>query len=201
MANPFNETVAAWVAGQGDAELRLGNDTISASDFEWSRNGAPGIYAPKSRSILTRLSSKTSNDAAIVIGDSGVPTGGRRKWLVESSAKKPILFLGDLDGVDISIYCSLINRPAPAGLKYLGICDNLLDAFDVSLTSLEGYMFPVTAIEVAAIRTLGLLGFDVEAIVGPRCLSVLRAGKKLELEGLLWEISADKVLKYAMDFT
>jgi hypothetical protein len=189
--------VVQWVAEHGDAELCLGSDEISETEMSWRNMGLPGLYSSKPGSVTSRLTSDDPGLRKIVIGAYGVPIGRRRKWLQDASLGNSIWFLGDLDGADIMAYCSLADGATSEAIRYLGICDGLLDRFNLQLATLQQYLIPATLAEVAAIEELGQMGLSVEAIVGPGCSSVLRTGKKLEIEGLLWEIQADELVAIA----
>ena len=156
--------------------------------------GLPGIYSSKPRSVISRLTRDEAGLGEIVIGGYGVPIGRRRQWLQDASMNNTIWFLGDLDGTDVMTYCSLADGAASETVRYLGICDSLLDRFNIRLTSLQQYLIPATSTELAAIEKLGEMGLSIEAIVGPNCSSVLRAGKKIEIEGLFWEINAGELV-------
>jgi hypothetical protein len=188
--------IVQWVVEHGDGELRLGSDEISDTEMSWRNMGLPGIYSSKPGSVTSRLTSDETGLGKFVIGAYGVPIGRRRQWLQDASVGNTIWFLGDLDGADIMAYCSLANGAATEAIQYLGICDSLLDRFNIQLSSLQQYLIPATSTEVAAIEELGEMGLAIEAIVGPSCSSVLRAGKKMEIEGLLWEIQADELLAF-----
>ena len=192
MASVFDRIVE-WCINHGDAELGLGSGEISDAEVKWRNSGFPGIYSSKPSSVTSRLTSDDTRLGKIVIGAYGIPTGRRRQWLQDAAMSNTIWFLGDLDGTDLMAYCSLADGATSGAIPYLGICDSLLARFDIKLVSLQQYLIPATSTELAAIDALSEMGLSIEAIVGPGCLSVLRAGNKIEIEGLLWEIEADKL--------
>jgi hypothetical protein len=194
MASVFDEIVE-WCINHGDAELGLGSDEISDAEVKWRQTGLAGIYSSKPNSITSRLTSDCTDLGGLVIGAYGIPTGNRRQWLQDAAMSNTIWFLGDLDGADIMAYSSLADGAAPGAFRYLGIGDSLLAKFDVQLPSLQQYLIAATSTEVAAIDALNDMGMAVETIVGPICSSVLQSGKKVEIEGLLWEIKADELVR------
>jgi hypothetical protein len=105
---------------------------------------------------------------------------------------KKLAVVGDLDPLDLTVLLSLqcggieeTARPGSIPVRWLGVRDQWLSACDRALGSKGSVWATVTmnAFEVEHWRRLEALGISWEAIIGSRSVALLRAGKKVELEG------------------
>ncbi len=106
----------------------------------------------------------------------------------------PLLFFGDLDPGDLIAFAALIrgdpdlrrrkNREVP--VKYLGVTDLVLDiVFGRSATLQREATLPMAETELRHFQLIETLLPELEALIGSRSLSLLRSGKKLEVEAML----------------
>lgn len=96
----------------------------------------------------------------------------------------PLMFVGDLDPLDLTIF-SILRKAMPA--HYLGIDDSwvaLADAHRRGGKSVQSCMFLMGDQEREHWSIARRLLPDLEQLIGPRCLSFLESGAKLEIEGV-----------------
>jgi hypothetical protein len=127
-----------------------------------------------------------------------MPTSIGLRWTkgLASHWQVPVNFIGDLDPFDLTLFAA--HRCQDADLRkprkiiwpitYKGIDDRWLELCDRNfrpgwtLKKVCIKMRPVEREHFAIVeRALGKS--DLESLVGPRCLAILRSGAKLELEG------------------
>jgi hypothetical protein len=95
----------------------------------------------------------------------------------------PLMFVGDLDPIDLTVF-SVLRQNVPA--HYLGIDDRwlaLVDAHRHRRKPVENLMMKMKDLEREHFSIARQLLPDLERLVGPRCLAFLESGAKLELEG------------------
>jgi len=100
-----------------------------------------------------------------------------------SGYRLPVMFVGDLDPLDLTIF-SIIRQSMPA--HYLGIDDSwvaLSDAHRRGRRPLASVCFKMTDLEREHWLIARQLLPDAERLVGPRCFALLESFVKLELEG------------------
>ncbi|MHB1846508.1 MAG: hypothetical protein ACYCWW_16930 [Deltaproteobacteria bacterium] len=115
-----------------------------------------------------------------------------KKWCLHAE------FVGDLDPLDLTIFASYycgdsnLTQPQKAALpmRYLGIDDQWLEICEQNLRAayrpagISAISFEMSPAERRHFEIVEeLLGGQLEKWVGPRCVSLLRSGQKVELEG------------------
>jgi hypothetical protein len=110
----------------------------------------------------------------------------------------PVLFIGDCDPYDLTVYLSLLrggddlakNDASAVPVHFLGIDDRWLALCANAFSPPEGgsddfklVMGEMSPVERRHLDALLKLAPEVERLVGPRCMQILAAGRKLELEG------------------
>lgn len=129
----------------------------------------------------------------VVLCRSGLPTDEYMREVRGRLAKaRPAIFVGDLDPLDLHVYLALRygktllgGRPL-VSLKYGGINDACLRLCDRNIKygrRLDEIMFRMRPSEIRHFAILDSM-VDIAAIVGKRSHELLRAGWKLELEGM-----------------
>lgn len=95
----------------------------------------------------------------------------------------PLMFVGDLDPLDLTIF-SILRQNVTA--RYLGIDDRWLDLCEAHRRSgdaLESAQLTMGPLEREHWSIAQQLLPDVQRLVGPKCFALLESGKKLEIEG------------------
>ena len=103
-----------------------------------------------------------------------------------------LLFVGDLDPLDLAVYAALgaggasvgRRRRAALQVRYAGVDDRWLAACERNRRRTGGRStILLSRGERDQLAALERAGLDLEGTVGPRCAALLRAGYKLEIEG------------------
>ncbi len=115
-----------------------------------------------------------------MIGRCGLPSEGDLEWIRQLTAGKELLFLGDMDPLDLLIFAWYRAIMYPQRIRFLGVNDELLRYANVP----EAYYLPFEPVEYECIKFLRDLIPDVSDIVGQQCDKVLQRGKKVELDGI-----------------
>ncbi len=117
------------------------------------------------------------------------PLGAAHRALLDGilqTLDAPLCFIGDLDPLDLVTYATLREHNAPPA-RHLGISDAWLDlcerGFARAGMTLKSVCIPMDPSETAAVETLAGLSRRGVISLGPRALSILQSGLKLELEG------------------
>jgi hypothetical protein len=98
----------------------------------------------------------------------------------------PLLFVGDLDPLDLTTFALLRGSHAKPPVVYAGIDDRWLALCErnaVRKHALEEALLTMGTLEREHLSIARDLLPDLEDLIGPRCLALLESGKKLELEG------------------
>ena len=68
-----------------------------------------------------------------MIGRYGLPNDTDIRWIAGIAAKHELLFLGDMDPVDLMIFASLCGHLEPKHITFLGVSDDYLAGLQVSV--------------------------------------------------------------------
>lgn len=127
-----------------------------------------------------------------------VPLSVARARLVRCEAEgngAPICFLGDLDPLDLTHYLTLRaggvgSAPTALDVTYLGVGDALIALCEAHVRSRVRPLFEQVTITMTDFERRHLAALEavwpvMASVVGPRSMALLRAGRKLELEGAI----------------
>jgi hypothetical protein len=96
----------------------------------------------------------------------------------------PLVFIGDLDPLDLVTYATLASGPGAVSLEYGGISDAWLAACAEALASqFERVCIPMNPAERSGVQRLLQLRPELKSVIGARAVELLLSGRKLELEG------------------
>jgi hypothetical protein len=128
----------------------------------------------------------------IVISRSGLPTIEHCAMVNRLREHLPVVFVGDLDPLDIHLYWSLrrgnvaLEGADRKWMLYGGILDAWLELCHAYLRSsrrLDEVLIRMGSAEKRHFRELSACVPHLNDLLGPRCFQLLAAGWKLELEG------------------
>lgn len=150
------------------------------------------IYTTK-MDWLTRLTRGSLKPADTALLWRTVPLSSQHRDLLRAVVQSfgaPMYFIGDLDPLDLATYATLAG-PGESPQKiatYLGVSDSWLERCERDLASQRGKSFQMACMhmdtdERDGFERLKQLPVDWTNVVGPRALSMLASGTKLELEG------------------
>lgn len=158
-----------------------------------------GSEAPSKCIYVTKLSLFTrwgSQDLLppdwIVLCRYGLPTPRYQSRIQRLRQGLPILFVGDLDPLDLHVFFSMkrgdlsLRGSERSWLIFAGINDSWLDLCDRNLKpgrKLESMLIPMSELEKAHFDLLFNAVPGLPGLIGERSFELLRTGWKLELEG------------------
>ena len=179
-----SELIELWFEKHGDD-----------GEFVRSERGVPfSLIGPLSHSRGIVFTTKPSVVTASIeshlrpvrfgmLGKYGGPRDADLPRLHEHTEKRELVFLGDMDPVDLLIYAWLRERLAPRIVSYLGLGDELLASLEMSST--ESIRIRCTRSERQAVALLNKVFPDYPDRIGDNCAALLRQGYKIELEAML----------------
>jgi hypothetical protein len=156
------------------------------------------IFTTKPRIALICIEDSRHPISFGLIGRYGLPSRCDVRWLDEISNSRRLLFLGDMDPVDLMIFAWLRASLAANRVVYLGLNDTLLTG--LGLSSTETLTIPCSKSEQDALPLLDKVFPDFREEIGPNCTALLRQNQKIELEAFLSakELAA-RILQTATD--
>jgi len=147
---------------------------IYSTKGDWLMRLTDG-FVPKDTTMLWRYGPLDGSHRSLVRAIVGHPS-------------PPVLFVGDLDPLDMATYATLVADPELIVASYFGIADAWLHRCEADLAGRPGRPFDRVCIPMGSVEREGFvrllqLAIDWSAIIGPRALALLQSGVKLELEG------------------
>lgn len=108
--------------------------------------------------------------------------------------RSPLFFIGDLDPLDLSAFKAYRRGNANfrggdarrSSMSYIGIDDEWMDLCERSLKpglTFDALLIHMATAEQEHFRVIEPLFPDMEEVIGSRAVSLLRSGRKLEIEG------------------
>ncbi len=191
----LRDEIVNWVAKNGDEEFCVAEGPLVPEKSPNCQIEHPIVYCPKASSFISRLQQSIVSLGVSIVGWYGIPDEDLRKRILDEASQPDVWFFGDLDGPDLMSYFALSDENGNQKIQYLGISDRFLNQFSVDVRRLAKYEIPATAAEREAIDELLDLSVPLEQLVGRQCLTVLQSGKKIEIEGILWEVAADNIAR------
>ena len=198
MMRPSPQTVRRWRAFQRQIE-RSGADEYetllpyrSPMDLRFGGSAPAKLFYCTKRIFVDTLDERNLIPKDwLVISRFLMPTGEAISAIrhLMRGFRLPLTFVGDLDPLDLTIFAALragspdFSVPArPLSVGYAGVDDVWL-ALTERFRTRPSPVNDQSDLEREHLAILFELIPDLEMIVGSRCLNLLKAGKKLELEG------------------
>lgn len=118
-----------------------------------------------------------------MIGRCGLPNETDLTWIRNVVGELELLFLGDMDPVDLLIFSWLRAGLYPKEVRHLGINDSYLNELQIFLP--ESFILPCSPSERKSLSLLKKALPDFHQLVGPTCADLIRQGRKIELEAVV----------------
>ena len=141
------------------------------------------IYTTKPVLVCGVLAEADRSSQTAVIGRYGLPRESDLPWLRQLIGNRPLLFLGDLDPVDLMVFAWLRLKASPDSISYLGVSDRLLHQIGVLPSTPPTIPYAPSERESSAL--LRDLLPDLVDVVGNQCAQFLDKKIKVELETLI----------------
>ena len=138
------------------------------------------IYATKSAVVLQQIPDAGLTDNHALVARCGLPSQRDGEFLASLAGGRRVSFLGDLDPPDLLIFAWLQEALAPTPINHVGVNDALWRALDSTMP--ENLALPLVDAELDAVAVLEDVLPNWVEIVGPSSATLLRSGRKLELE-------------------
>jgi len=177
--------IERWFAGHSDdSEFDLQLAAAPYSVVAPSDSNSRIIFTTKPHLVSTAIHYSSAVHNTGVIGRAGLPRTADLKWITRFVGERPLLFLGDLDPVDLLVYAWLHSHLKSQDVCYLGVSDDFISANQIDVSSLVPIPFTVGECESMTFlvdQVFPTLG----DIVGNKCRRILLGGKKIELESVV----------------
>jgi hypothetical protein len=140
------------------------------------------IYSTKPRVVIAGFGAAFASGVPI-IGRYGLPRNDDVIWICRLIGGREVLFVGDLDPIDLLTYSWMKDRFPDVALHYKGVSDGFLAELDVVLP--DSYTIQLSKAESDALPAVETAIGDLSAAVGPNCAAMLRQARKIELEAVV----------------
>lgn len=140
------------------------------------------IYATKPSCVLAAKRKYLEFDELGLISRSGLPRLEDVSWLRDMLGEHELIFLGDMDPVDLMVFAWLREYLKQAQVTYLGISDTYLNQLQVELP--QAFIMLCAPSEQTSLSFLEAVFPDFREVVGANCAGLLADGRKIELEAI-----------------
>lgn len=141
------------------------------------------VFATKPSPVASAIHECAACSGIGMIGHYGLPSDLDVAWIRRVVAEHELLFLGDMDPVDLMIFAWLRARLQPKQIVHLGINDSYLAKLDVYLP--ESFLMQFSASERKSFPLLKKVFPDFRETVGEKCALTLERGRKIELDAII----------------
>ncbi len=185
MDNDPTRLIERWFAKHDDGEF--GPSMRVRRWFPYSvvgpaTEGTPIVFTTKPSVVLAAIDRGEVTAGPGVIGRYGLPSPTDLGWISGMIGPRELLFLGDMDPVDLMVFAWLRTRLSPKQVTFVGVNDALLEAAKISSTTTISLL--LAASEQQSLTLLRNVLPDLGNTVGRNCVRMLEQGRKIELEGL-----------------
>ncbi len=167
----------------GDGEFVVGTRLAPFSVVPPASKSDRLVFTTKPAVLLAAKELWMEPEVFGMIGRYGLPCRSDRDWICDVIGSRTLLFLGDMDPVDLLVFAWLRAAVHPKRVRYSGINDELVDVLQIP--SLESVSIPCSASECEELTVLLEAFPDHLQNLGARCTKTLHAGRKVEMEAIL----------------
>ncbi len=182
MHDDVAELIDAWFAKREDDGFVRGGTDVPYSVIGPSTEAERIIFTTKPMIVSLALSDQEMLDQMGIIGRPGLPTRTDLDWISLMIGQRELLFLGDMDPVDLMVFAWLRATLPGKHVGFLGISDSLLKAASIPLTTT--YFLSCAPSEQQSLAFLRKVLPELTKTVGSDCADMLQRGRKRELEGI-----------------
>jgi hypothetical protein len=157
------------------------------------------LFATKSSIVFRDFEDSPTPNALGIIAQGGLPNFSDVDWLADVVGTRELLFLGDMDPVDLMIFAWLRARLPSVHITYFGISDSFLSKLCCRIP--ESFRIQLSPAELAAVPVVEQELLELPKTVGPECFALLKQGYKIELEAVVTALkTAASILSLAAYF-
>jgi hypothetical protein len=184
MSFDLPNTIEAWFTKCGeDMEfVRCGRaDAYAVIGAPKTQPRPVYVYATKPSCVLKAKWKYPDFDVGL-ISRIGLPNTEDVNWIRDLLGRNELMFLGDMDPVDLMIFAWLRAHLVHARVTYLGISDSYLNQLGVVLP--QTFIMSCAPSELTSLSFLRNVLPDFRELIGPNCAALLDDGRKIELEAV-----------------
>ncbi len=180
MADCVADLIEAWFADHDDGEFVCG---IASHPYSVLGQGNEGcvIFTAKPHIVSRVIEESEAGGELGMIGRCGLPSREDLGWISRVVGRRRLLFLGDMDPVDLMVFAWLRALLHPKPVTHIGVNDSFLEKREAP--SIRIFSMPCAPSEQQSLGLLKKVLPDLGEIVGRNCASMLDQGIKIELDG------------------
>lgn len=145
-------------------------------------SGSIYVYSTKTHCAAAAKREYREFDGLGLVCRYGLPCANNVEWISRLLGGSRLIFLGDMDPVDLMVFAWWREALAPGQVAYLGVSDRYLDRLEIEIP--ENKMIRLSPYEQQSLGVLKDVCPDYRALVGAGCAALLDAGLKIELEAV-----------------
>lgn len=140
------------------------------------------IFTTKPACVLSSVRTHPEFATIALVGRSGLPSAEDLNWFRDLVGQRRLLFLGDMDPVDLMVFAWLRENLKPSDIGHLGVSDSYIQKLHVQLP--DNFIMSCTPTEISSLSLLEEVFSDFREVIGHECTKLLDAGRKIELEAV-----------------
>jgi hypothetical protein len=144
---------------------------------------SPIIFTTKPSPVAAAICQSEPCKEFGMIGRYGLPALKDAQWIRGVAAARKLLFLGDLDPVDLLVFAWLRLSLPSNSVAFLGTSDPYLAALQASLP--ESFLMSCSPSERAGLALVHEVFPDFCETIGPGCAELVDSGRKIELDAIV----------------
>jgi hypothetical protein len=177
----LTDLIEAWFAEHDDGEFVSDIRAHPYSVIGPASDEGRIIFATKPHIVSAAMYDGQILDEFGMIGRGGLPSQTDLHWISRVIGPREVLFLGDMDPVDLVVFAWLRAGLHPTHVTFVGVNDAFVKA--VKISSIKTLWFPCDPSEQQSLPLLKRVLPDLSETVGKNCARMLERGQKLELDG------------------
>ena len=183
MAKEVAAIIERWFEEHGEDEFFQSQRGYPYQFIGPGTNAQQILYATKPSIVFQVFEDSSAPEQLGIIARYGLPNQSDVDWFPDLIGTRELLFLGDMDPVDLMIFAWLRARLSSIRVTYLGISDSFLSRLSCHIP--ESYRIPLAPSERAAVPVIEQELLELRETVGQECFTLLKQGYKIELEAVV----------------
>jgi hypothetical protein len=151
--------------------------------IEPSKNAGRIIFSTKTLLVAKTIDEFNDFAGLGLIGRYGLPSRADLSWIRKIVSNHELFFLGDMDPVDLMIFCWLRACLRPKLIVHLGINDSYLTDLQTCLP--DSFIMKSSFSERQSLPVLKKAFPDLHDTLGVECAKILEQGRKIELDAIV----------------
>jgi hypothetical protein len=181
MQNKLIAVIEAWFAEHNDGEFVSGIREQPYSVIGPASDDGRIIFATKAHIASAVMYDGQISEEFGMISRGGLPSQTDLRWISQMIGTCEVLFLGDMDPVDLMVFAWLRAGLHPRRVTHVGVNDAFVKA--AKFSSIKTLWCPCDPLEQQSLPLLKEVLPDLTKTVGKNCARMLEQGQKLELDG------------------